>query len=59
MRASSRDSLAMTASCASSLPTRPAATLAAYCAVTEFAMKGLTGVDETWRTLEDMNVARH
>jgi len=22
-------------------------------------MNGLTGVDETWRALQDMNVARH
>src|SRR5579862_8474483 len=49
MRASSRCSFAMTASCASSLPTRPAATPAAYCAVTVLAICELTVVGETWR----------
>src|SRR5580692_11870333 len=39
----------MTASCASSLPTRPVATPAAYCAVMEIAISGLTVVGETWR----------
>src|SRR5580693_5859239 len=49
IRTSSRCSFSMTASCASSLPTRPAATPAAYCAVTVLAICDLTVVGETWR----------
>src|SRR5580700_8713471 len=57
IRTSSRCSFAMTASCASSLPTRPAATPAAYCAVMEIAIGGLTVVDETWREHADNSIA--
>src|ERR1700733_2381225 len=58
IRTSSRCSFSMTASCASSLPTRPAATPAAYCAVTVLAICELTVVGETWREAAHAKIAQ-